>query len=176
LRIRLIIKSLAQYHSPVYSNTIPESAKVAVQEYENGGYTHPAREASLGAPHLIHNDEELATYTEALFELTSKTDTTPEEDEAIDLLTLLIERYEAEKYSVPPADPVTVLRYLMESHNLRQKDLSDVFAGEGNVSQVLSAKRDLNRITSLGSANGSMSPRRCSSADRRPPRRRHHHQ
>jgi HTH-type transcriptional regulator / antitoxin HigA len=106
---------------------------------------NPAEMIHRGAPHLIHSDEELATYTEALFELTSKADTTPEEDEAIDLLTLLIERYEAEQYPVPPADPVTVLRYLMESHDLRQKDLSDVFAGEGNVSQVLSGKRDLNK-------------------------------
>ncbi|RZU41087.1 helix-turn-helix domain-containing protein [Edaphobacter modestus] len=106
---------------------------------------NPAEMIHRGAPHLIHSDEELATYTEALFELTSKADTTPEEDEAIDLLTLLIESYEAEQYPVPPADPVTVLRYLMESHNLRQKDLSDVFAGEGNVSQVLSGKRDLNK-------------------------------
>jgi HTH-type transcriptional regulator / antitoxin HigA len=74
---------------------------------------NPAEMIRLGAPHLIHNNDELATYTEALFELTSKADTTPEEDEAIDLLALLIERYEAKQYPVPPADPVTVLRYLM---------------------------------------------------------------
>lgn len=97
-----------------------------------------------GAPHLIRNDEELAEYTDELFKLTAKEETTPEEDEAIDLLTLLIEHYEAERYSIPKADPVTVLRFLMESHHLSQKDLSRELGVESTVSLVLKKKRRLN--------------------------------
>ena len=44
---------------------------------------------------MIHYDEELAEYTEALFELTAKADPTPDEEEAIELMTLLVERYES---------------------------------------------------------------------------------
>lgn len=54
---------------------------------------NPAEMMKQGAPHLIHNDEELAEYTQALFELTAKADPTLEEEEAIDLKTLLVERY-----------------------------------------------------------------------------------
>ena len=97
-----------------------------------------------GAPHLIQNDEELAEYTAELFKLTAKADTTPEEDEAIDLLTLLIEHYEAERYPIPKADPAEVLRFLMESHSLTQKDLSSELGVESTVSLVLRKKRRLN--------------------------------
>ncbi|HEV2465345.1 MAG TPA: helix-turn-helix domain-containing protein [Acidobacteriaceae bacterium] len=97
-----------------------------------------------GAPHLIRNDEELAEYTAELFKLTGKAKTTREEDQAIDLLTLLIEHYETERYPVPKADPVTVLRFLMESHSLSQKDLSRELGVESTVSLVLRKKRKLN--------------------------------
>lgn len=97
-----------------------------------------------GAPHLIRNDEELAEYTAELFKLTGKAKTTREEDQAIDLLTLLIEHYETVRYPVPKADPVTVLRFLMESHSLSQKDLSRELGVESTVSLVLRKKRKLN--------------------------------
>jgi HTH-type transcriptional regulator/antitoxin HigA len=105
---------------------------------------NPARLIEKGAPRLIHNDEELAQYTETLFELTAKDKTTPEEDEAIELLTLLIEHYEMEHYPIPKADPVTVLRFLMESRGLSQKDLASELGVESTVSLVLSRKRKLN--------------------------------
>lgn len=50
--------------------------------------------------HRIQNDEELAACTAELFKLTSKVEPTPEENEAINLLTLLIEHYEVEQYPV----------------------------------------------------------------------------
>jgi HTH-type transcriptional regulator/antitoxin HigA len=97
-----------------------------------------------GAPHLIRNDEELAEYTARLFKLTSKDETTPGEDEAIELLTLLIEHYEVERFPVPKADPVTVLRFLMTSHGLSQKDLARELGVESTVSLVFARKRSLN--------------------------------
>lgn len=62
---------------------------------------NPAKMMHLGAPRCIHNDAELDEYTNALFALTAKEATTADEDEAIELLSLLIERYEAEHYPVP---------------------------------------------------------------------------
>jgi HTH-type transcriptional regulator / antitoxin HigA len=98
-----------------------------------------------GAPHLIHSDEELARYTEALFKLTAKSDLTPEEQEAVELLTLLIERYESERYPVPDAEPADVLRFLLEKHGLSQRDIAAELGSESTVSLVLSGKRTLNR-------------------------------
>jgi HTH-type transcriptional regulator / antitoxin HigA len=107
---------------------------------------NPAEMIHRGAPHIIHNDEELAEYTKVLFGLTAKEATTPDEDEAIELLTLLIERYEAESYPIPEVgDPVTVLRFLMDSHDLQQKDLIPEFGVESTVSLVLSGRRHMNR-------------------------------
>jgi HTH-type transcriptional regulator/antitoxin HigA len=61
---------------------------------------NPAEMIRHGAPRLIHSDAELAEYTDALFELTAKADPTPEEEGAIELMTLLVERYEAEGYPI----------------------------------------------------------------------------
>lgn len=106
---------------------------------------NPSEMIRNGAPHLIHNDEELAEYTEALFKLTAKARPTREEAEAIDLLTLLIERYEAERYPIPDASPVEVLRFLLEQNGLSQRDIATELGSESTVSLVLSGKRQLNR-------------------------------
>jgi HTH-type transcriptional regulator/antitoxin HigA len=61
---------------------------------------NPAEMIRGGAPRLIRNDAELAEYTQALFDLTAKPDPSPDEEEAIELMTLLVERYESERF--PP--------------------------------------------------------------------------
>ena len=63
----------------------------------------PAKMIANGAPHVIHNDEELETYTNALFQLTALENPSRSEIDAIDLLTLLIERYEETHYPIPAA-------------------------------------------------------------------------
>jgi HTH-type transcriptional regulator/antitoxin HigA len=94
---------------------------------------------------MIHNDKELAEYTAALFDLTAKTDPTPDEEEAIELMTLLIERYESKHYPVPETEPADVVRYLLERNSLSQRDIAPELGSESTVSLVLSGKRQLNR-------------------------------
>jgi len=106
---------------------------------------NPTEMIRRGAPHLIHSDKELEKYTEALFELTAKSHPTREEEEAIGLLTLLIEQYEAERYPVPDAAPVEVLRFLLDQAGLSQRDIAAELGSESTVSLVLSGKRQLNR-------------------------------
>ncbi len=106
---------------------------------------NPAAMIKQGAPRLIHSDEELAEYTKVLFDLTAKSDPTPEEEEAIALLTLLIERYESEHYPVPYADPVDVLKFLLDQNSLLQRDISAELGSESTVSLILSGKRRLTR-------------------------------
>jgi HTH-type transcriptional regulator / antitoxin HigA len=104
----------------------------------------PAEMIRRGAPRLIHNDRELAAYTAALFDLTAKAKPTPYEEEAIELITLLIEQYESARYPLPDAEPVDVLRFLLEHNGLSQRDISSELGSETTVSLILSGKRRLN--------------------------------
>ena len=105
---------------------------------------NPVKMIERGAPHLIRSEEQLESYTKALFRLTSIELPSREEVEAIDLLTLLVERYEEEHYRLPEASPIEVLRFLLEQHGLKQRDLAADLGGESVVSEVLSGKRKLN--------------------------------
>jgi HTH-type transcriptional regulator/antitoxin HigA len=96
-----------------------------------------------GAPHVIHNDEELEAYTDALFELTALENPTRSELEAIELLTLLIERYEETHYPIPAGDAVSVVRFLLEQQELTQRDLIPEFGSESAVSMFLAKQRKL---------------------------------
>ena len=106
---------------------------------------NPTEMIRRGAPRLIHSDEQLAEYTEALFRLTAKGDRTTEEEEAIELLTLLIDRYESQRYPVPEAAPADVLRFLLDRSGLTQRDIAEELGSESTVSLVLSDKRQLTR-------------------------------
>jgi HTH-type transcriptional regulator/antitoxin HigA len=99
----------------------------------------------MGAPRVIHTEEELEAYTNALFELTAKSNPTPDEERAIELLTLLVDRYESDRFPVPDAEPVDVLRFLLASNSLSQRDIVPELGSETTVSLVLSGKRQLNR-------------------------------
>lgn len=105
---------------------------------------NPVEMIQLGAPHVIHSEEQLEAYTKALYRLTSVAKPTRAQVEAIELLTLLIERYEEAHFSVPDASPTEVLRFLLERHGLKQRDLAADLGGESVVSEVLSGKRRLN--------------------------------
>jgi HTH-type transcriptional regulator / antitoxin HigA len=104
---------------------------------------NPAKMIARGAPRVIHNDEELEAYSNALFELTALESPSSSEVEAIELLTLLVERYEQEHYSIPAADPVSVVRLLIEQQNLKQRDLIPQFGSESAVSMFLAGQRNL---------------------------------
>ena len=103
----------------------------------------PAKMIAKGAPRVIRNDAELAAYTDVLFRLTSLSHPSRPEEEAIELLTLLIERYEEAHYPIPSADPVSVVRFLLERQNLTQRDLVPEFGSESAVSMFLSGQRKL---------------------------------
>lgn len=104
---------------------------------------NPAKMIAKGAPRVIHSEDELEAYTDALFQLTTLEDPTASQEEAIELLTLLIEHYEREHHAIPAAEPVSVLRYLMEKQNLTQRDLIPEFGSESAVSMVMTGTRNL---------------------------------
>ena len=104
---------------------------------------NPGEMIARGAPHVIHNDAELEVYTDALFQLTALESPSRFELEAIELLTLLVERYEQEHYPIPAADPASVVRFLIEKQDLTQRDLIPQFGSESAVSMFLAGQRNL---------------------------------
>jgi HTH-type transcriptional regulator / antitoxin HigA len=98
------------------------------------------------SPKVIRTEKENNAYTHALYELDQRgAKLTQAEKELAELLTLLIEDFESKRYALTPAKPLEVVRFLMEQHDLKQKDLVDVFGTRSIVSEVLSGKRKLNK-------------------------------
>ncbi len=104
---------------------------------------NPVEMIARGAPRIIHTDEELAEYTEALFHLTAIEEPTRDQIEAINLLSLLVSSYEDEHYPLPKSTPDRIVRYLMEQRGLKQRDLIPEFGNESAVSMFLSGQRAL---------------------------------
>ena len=98
------------------------------------------------SPKVIHSEEENDAYTRALYELDQRSaKLTRAEKELAQLLTLLIADFESKRYELPRAKPLAVVRFLMDQHELKQKDLVHVFGTRSIVSEVLSGKRKLNK-------------------------------
>lgn len=66
---------------------------------------------------------------------------TPEEDALLELLTLLIERYDGEHYQIPEAPPHALIQMLMEERSLRHRDLIPVLGSRGVTSEVINGRR-----------------------------------
>jgi HTH-type transcriptional regulator / antitoxin HigA len=97
------------------------------------------------APKTISSREQHEAYISRLLELQRKAHRTAEETETAKLLVVLIADYEAKHFVVEKASGVEVLRELMATNRLRQKDLADDLGGESIVSLILQGKRQLNR-------------------------------
>ena len=96
-------------------------------------------------PEVIRDEEELRRDIEIHERLTARETPMEAEKKLIALLTVLVEEFENRKYPVVNVGPLDIIRHLMEEHQLRQKDLTDVFGTESIVSDVLNGKRELNK-------------------------------
>lgn len=64
----------------------------------------------------------------------------------IDLLTLLIEKWDSEHNTFEDVDPIRLLTSLMEDHNMKAKDLVDFLGvSKGYVSEILNYKKGLSK-------------------------------
>lgn len=97
-------------------------------------------------PKVIRTERENEKYLAILYEMDSLgRKLTRAEQELADLLTLLVESFEEEHYTLPKTTPAGMINFLMDQHDLRQKDLLDVFGTASVASEVLSGKRELNK-------------------------------
>ncbi len=66
----------------------------------------------------------------------------------IELLTLLIEKWDAEHNSFDDLNPVELIRALMEENNLKPKDLIEILdLSKGTVSKILNYHKGLSKDT-----------------------------
>ncbi|MFJ3048265.1 ImmA/IrrE family metallo-endopeptidase [Herbaspirillum chlorophenolicum] len=65
------------------------------------------------------------------------------EAERLELLSVLIEAYESQKYPVEVPDPIDAILFRMHEQGLKQADLVPYFGTRSRVSEVLSRKRPL---------------------------------
>jgi len=65
-------------------------------------------------------------------------------DEMFHLVTELIGVWEAQHVRIPQAEPKEVLRYLLEVHHLRRKDLADIVS-RSQISDILSGRRAISK-------------------------------
>lgn len=68
---------------------------------------------------------------------------TKAEVDLMELLCILIEKYEDDHYAIPYPDPIAAIRFRMEQQGLRNADLATYMGSASRVSEVLSGKRKL---------------------------------
>lgn len=90
----------------------------------------------------VQYNEYSKTLEELIFSGTKDRNTKDE----IDLLNVLIEKWDAAHNSFDDLDPVQLLRSLMAEHHMKAKDLVDILdIGKGYVSDILNYKRGLSK-------------------------------
>lgn len=65
------------------------------------------------------------------------------EGEELELLSLLVENYEQEKFHLEAPVAIEAIKFRMEQMNLKQSDIAPLFGGKTRVSEVLNGKRTL---------------------------------
>jgi HTH-type transcriptional regulator/antitoxin HigA len=67
---------------------------------------------------------------------------TPDSDR-LDVLSTLVDVYEAEHFPMDPPDPIEAIKFRMEQQGLTRKDLERLLGTRTRVSEVLNRKRNL---------------------------------
>jgi len=84
-------------------------------------------------------------YQAALREIDRLLDAQPEtpEGDRLDVLSTLVEAYEAQHHEIARPDPVEAILYHLESRGLSRRDLEPYLGSRARVSEVLNRKRPL---------------------------------
>lgn len=90
----------------------------------------------------IRSDEDLTAAFARVEQLWGADIGSPEGDE-LEILALLIEKYEDEHYPMPPSDPIEAIKFRMDQQGLTPRDLEPFIGTSGRVSEVLNRKRKL---------------------------------
>ena len=95
---------------------------------------------------VIRNKTQYKAYCRQLEELISVGSKATGVREEVDLLTLLIEKWDAEHNTFEALDPIQLLQSFIEDHRLKAKDLVEILGmSKGYVSEVLHYKKSLSK-------------------------------
>ncbi len=84
-------------------------------------------------------------YRNALAEVERLFDAAPgtPEGDRLEVLSVLVEAYEAKHYAMPLPDPIQAIEYFLESRGLTRRDLEPYIGSRARVSEVLGRRRPL---------------------------------
>jgi HTH-type transcriptional regulator / antitoxin HigA len=103
-------------------------------------------------PKVIETEDEYEQFLSVAERLTFNQNQTPEESALYDLVTMLVEAYEAQHYEIDRASPSEVLQHIIESSGVDPIELVNIFGSSESVAQVLAGTKsiDLDRAQALG--------------------------
>ena len=101
---------------------------------------------SQAMPVIIETEAENERMLRVVEQLMDKGESlSPEEEKLLKLLTRLVEDFEERYYHPKDATPLEVLQHLMESREVKQTHLWEVFGSKGIASEVLNGKRGISK-------------------------------
>jgi HTH-type transcriptional regulator / antitoxin HigA len=96
---------------------------------------------------IFKTEQEYNKACERIYKLINATekeiDPDSAEGEEIEILSLLVEKYEQDHYPIEAPNPIEAIKFRMEQMNLKQVDIAPLLGGKTRVSEVLNGKRPL---------------------------------
>ena len=90
----------------------------------------------------IRNEKDYQNALSRLEEIFNAKKGTEEGDE-LEILSILIDRYEKQGFPIGMPDPIEAIKFRMEQMGMKQKDLAEVVGYKSRVSEILNKKRKL---------------------------------
>jgi HTH-type transcriptional regulator/antitoxin HigA len=95
---------------------------------------------------VIKSKSQYNTYCKALEDLLESNENSKDSRDEVELLTLLIEKWDTEHSSLKKVNPIELLHSLMHDHHLKAKDLVTILGvSKGLVSDILNYKKGLSK-------------------------------
>jgi HTH-type transcriptional regulator/antitoxin HigA len=91
---------------------------------------------------IIKSEEQYRAYLDRMNEIFHAEESSPEGEE-LDLLALVLEKYEEEHYPIDAPDPIEAIRFMMEQMGLDDNDLGKILSSRSRASEILNRKRKL---------------------------------
>lgn len=96
-------------------------------------------------PKVITTEEENERTLRIVEKLMAVKNRTAEQNALLELLVILIEKFEDEHYQLNASTPHSILLHLMEARDLKQSDLVGVLGSKGVTSEVINGKRSISK-------------------------------
>lgn len=91
---------------------------------------------------IIKNRKQYKEYLHRMREIFDAKKNSPESNE-LDLLALVLEKYEEEQFEIPKPDPIEAIKFIMEQNDLNDNDLAKILNSRSRASEILNKKRKL---------------------------------